>query len=552
MYRKEIPIYVYSVFFIASAALLHIFDEKQALPFTVITLVFFLYALVILLWARHMENRVLKASVARRFKTIAILLIGYLGTRTLKYEVLIQAPAALPRIRYIYYFFILTVVHMVFLTSLNVGRSERDSIDKRWDLLWIPTGLLILLILTNDLHGLVFVTGGQAPGFRQYGPVYLFTNVYILLLAALTLVITSKQSLAEKRLKSISLPLLVLGICFLYTLLYIIDWPPFHYVKIAFQSAEFNILTVVLFIESLVFARLIPSNRDYESFLSMSSLNMGMMDLKGHMVLQPTRGPKVDAEEVKRASERALAVNENTLLESSPIQGGTCFWFADLTDFNRLKSQLVAANEEMLSENELLMANNKLQEKMAKVWEQREIRETIHRKLQPQFTGLKAIMDHLPDEKDAYEDALKDACILNVYIKRFSNLYLLSRNKGFLPLSELRLSFEESLDYLRLKNKVTSVHWDGTGGVDAASGIGLYAAFEKILESYLSSLSAVFVHLKEEGGSYRLAIYVESAEDISLLNELKALFSAGGVTLSEGSEDGMKVWTFSFGKDVGA
>ena len=552
MYRKEILIYLFSVLFIALAALLHIFDEKQALPFTVITLVFFLYALVILLWARHMENRVLKASVARRFKTIAILLIGYLGTRTLKYEVLIQAPAALPRIRYIYYFFILTVVHMVFLTSLNVGRSERDSIDKRWDLLWIPTGLLILLILTNDLHGLVFVTGGQAPGFRQYGPIYLFTNVYILLLAALTLVITSKQSLAEKRLKSISLPLLVLGICFLYTLLYIIDWPPFHDVKIAFQSAEFNILTVVLFIESLVFARLIPSNRDYESFLSMSSLNMGMMDLKGHMVLQPTRGPKVDAEEVRRASERALAVNENTLLESSPIQGGTCFWFADLTDFNRLKSQLVAANEEMLSENELLMANNKLQEKMAKVWEQREIRETIHRKLQPQFTGLKAIMDHLPDEKDAYEDALKDACILNVYIKRFSNLYLLSRNKGFLPLSELRLSFEESLDYLRLKNKVTSVHWDGTGGVDAASGIGLYAAFEKILEAYLTSLSAVFVHLKEEGGSYRLAIYVESAEDISLLNELKALFSAGGVTLSEGSEDGMKVWTFSFGKEVGA
>lgn len=249
---------------------------------------------------------------------------------------------------------------------------------------------------------------------------------YILFLAVLTLIFTSKQSLAEKRLKSISWPLLVLGICFLYTVLYIIDWPPFHYVKIAFQSAEFNILTVVLFIESLVFARLIPSNRDYESFLSLSSLNMGMMDLKGNMVLQPDSGPKVGADEVRRASERALAIDENTLLESSPIQGGTCFWFADLADFNRLKSQLVAANEEMLSENELLMANNKLKEKMAKVREQREIRETIHEKLQPQFARLKAIMDHLPDEKDAYEDALKDACILNVYIKRFSNLYLLS------------------------------------------------------------------------------------------------------------------------------
>lgn len=551
MYRKEILIYLFSILFIASAALLHIFYERQALPFTVITLVFFLYALVILLWARNMENRVLKASVAKRFKVIALLLIGYLGTRTLKYEVLIHAPAALPRIRYIYYFFILTVVHMVFLTSLNVGRSERDSIDERWHLLWAPTGLLILMIITNDFHGLAFVPGGQATGFRQYGPVYLLTNAYILFLAALTLVITSKQSLAEKRLKSMALPLLVLGICFLYTLLYIIDWPPFRHIKIAFQSAEFNILTVVLFIESLVFARLIPSNRGYESFLKVSSLNMGMMDLKGHMVLQPTRGPKVDANEVRRASERALAINENTLLESSPIQGGTCFWFADLTDFNRLKSQLMAANKEMLSENELLMANNKLKEKMAKVREQKEIRETIHEKLQPQFARLKAIMDHLPDEKNAYEDALKDACILNVYIKRFSNLYLLSRNKATLPLSELRLSFDESLDYLRLKSKITSLRWDAAGAVDTALGIGLYAAFEKILESYLASLSAVFVHLKENDLSYELAIYVESAAEISLLEEIHRLLPQG-VGLSEESEDGMKAWAISFEKEVGA
>lgn len=551
MYRKEILIYLFSFLFIASAALLHILHERQALPFTVITLVFFLYALVILLWARNMENRVLSASVAKRFKVVALLLIGYLGTRTLKYQVLIQSPAAAARVRYAYYFFILSIVHMVFLTSLNVGRSERDSIDDRWHLLWAPTGLLILMILTNDFHGFVFVPGGQTTGFGQYGPVYTLAMAYILLLAVLTLIFTSKQSLAEKRLKSMALPLLVLGICFLYTVLYMIDWPPFHYVKVAFQSAEFNILTVVLFIESLVFTSLLPSNRDYESFLRMSSLNMGMMDEKGHMVLQPPRGPKVGANEVRRASEHALAIDENTLLESSPIQGGTCFWFVDLTDFNRLKSQLVAANEEMLNENELLMANNKLKEEMAKVREQREIRETIHEKLQPQFVRLKAIMDHLPDEKGAYEDALKDACILNVYIKRFSNLYLLSRNKATLPLSELRLSFDESLDYLRLKNKVTSLRWDASGAVDTAVSIGLYAAFEKILESHLTSLTAVFVHLKEDEDPCELAIYVESAAEISLMEELNRLLPQG-VGLSEESEEGMTAWTLSFRKEVDA
>lgn len=92
---------------------------------------------------------------------------------------------------------------------------------------WIPTATLILLILTNDFHGLVFVSYDHASGFKQYGPVYLITNGYILLLAALTLIITSKRSLAQKRLKSIAAPVGVLALCFVYTVLYIVDWPPF-------------------------------------------------------------------------------------------------------------------------------------------------------------------------------------------------------------------------------------------------------------------------------------------------------------------------------------
>ena len=167
MYRKEILIYLLSVLFIASAALLHILYERQALPFTVITLVFFLYAMAILLWARNMENRILSASVAKRFKVIAFLLIGYLGTRTLKYQVLIQSPAAGARVRYAYYFFILSIVHMVFLTSLNVGRSERDPIDERWNLLWVPTGLLIFFHCNQRLPRFRFCAERPNHGLRS-------------------------------------------------------------------------------------------------------------------------------------------------------------------------------------------------------------------------------------------------------------------------------------------------------------------------------------------------------------------------------------------------
>lgn len=550
MYRKEITTYIFSILFIAMAAAIQLVEARGELPFTGKTLVFFLYALVFLIWAKKMENRVLRADVARRFKLIALLLIGYLATRTVKYEILIPSSTAVRWIRYIYYFFILTTVHLVFFTSLYVGKSERESIDKHWYLFWIPTASLILLILTNDFHGLVFVPYAHASGFRQYGPVYLLINGYILLLAALTLIITSKRSLAEKRLRSIAAPVGVLAICFLYTMLYIADWPPFHYVKIAFQSAEFNSLTVILFIESLVFTRLIASNQGYDTFLSLSSLNIGMMDLNGHMVVKPNEGPEVSADAVIQAESHAIAVDENTLLESSPIHGGRCFWFVDLTDFNRLKAKLLSVNEEMLNENDLLKANNKLKEEMAKVEEQEDIRAAINEKLKPQFTQLKAIMADLPEEEEAYEDALKDACLLNVYIKRFSNLFLLARNKKSLPLSEVRLAFAESLDYLRLKGVVTSDTWTVEGEVDAALGLSLYAAFQIILEAHLRSLTALFVHFQERDGNLLLSIYVETEEKISLKREIREVLPPKGVSFTEVFEETLCLRRFSIDEAV--
>lgn len=550
MYRKEITTYIFSILLIAAAAAVQLAEARDALTFTGKTLVFFLYALVFLLWAKNMENRVLRADVARRFKLIALLLIGYLATRTVKYEILIASSTAVRWIRYIYYFFILTTVHLVFFTSLYVGKSEREPIDRRWYLFWIPTASLILLILTNDLHGLVFVPYAHASGFKQYGPAYLLVNGYILLLAALTLIITSKRSLAQKRLRSIAAPVGVLALCFIYTMFYIADAPSFQYVKIAFQSAEFNSLTVILFIESLVFTRLIASNRGYDTFLSLSSLNMGMMDLKGNMVVKPNKGPEVSADAVMRAESRAIAVDENTLLESSPIHGGSCFWFVDLTDFNRLKAQLLSVNEEMLNENELLMANNKLREEMAKVEEQKEIRAAINEHLKPQFAQLKTIMAALPEEKGAYEDALKDACLLNVYIKRFSNLFLLGRNKKGLPLSEVHLAFDESLDYLRLKGVITSDTWTVEGVVDAALGLSLYAAFQIILEAHLHSLSALFIHFKEDDGDLLLSIYVETEEKISLEREILEVLPPEGVAFTEEFEDMLCIRRFSISKAV--
>lgn len=545
MDRKEIVTYCFSIFFVFIAALLHLLDASGRIHFSIHILIFCLYASVIFMWRRNMENRLLRAASIRCFRSISYLLVMYLALRTLKYEILLGHPVAIRYIRYGYYFCTLNIVHLVFSTSLMIGKSEQESVNPRWRFLWIPTEFFVALILTNELHGLAFSLTAQ--GVHEYGPIFYAVLVYISILAAMTLVSTLKPSFETeefrlKKIRQILWPIVILILWISYTFFYIFDWQPFRLVKLMFASTEFNILAVLLFIESLVFTELLPSNRGYERFVTISALNIGIMDRNGSMMVRPKNGPTVNAALVLKALERPIAMNPDTLMESAAIEGGYSYWFTDLSDFNALKAQLSALNEEMMSENDLLKANNTLREKRAKLEEQGAIRSAIDAKLRPQFQKLGAIIDDLPEEGTAFERALKDACVYNVYIKRYANLYLLSKTKSTLPLAELRLAFSESMDYLRLKGVETALDWDIKDALDAKLSLEVYELFEAILERHMSDLSAVAVHLDKEDGIIRWTAEIRACDAVSLSD---AMPDTAGLHVEEMRTDtGMK-WRIS-------
>ena len=520
-------------------------DYFSLINFPVHVIIFCLYTTIIFLWLRNMNNRVLRASVVRRFKTIGILLIFYLAFRTLKYEILLESPLAVRYIRYFYYVFPIVLIQLVFLTSLFVGKSERENISDFWKLLWVPTGVLVILILTNDIHGLVFSLDASSRGLNQYGPVFYFGIIYIGILSLLTLFFTMIPYITRGPISIIVPSISILLIWALYTFLYMLGWQPFEYFKMIFKSAEFNILMVILFIESLVFKRLIPSNRGYESFLKMSSLNIGIMDLNENIIFTPKNYPNIEPVLINKAYKKPVLLNENTLLESASIKGGKSFWFVDLTDFNKLKKKLMQLNEEMLSENELLKANNKLKKNMVKVEEQKEIREHIQLKLEPQFEKLKYIMKNLPEDEVEFEKTLKYACILDVYIKRYANLFLLTKNKKNLDLSELRLAFSESLDYLELSQVRTDLDWRINRSFDAKICLKLYEIFQNILETYQPHMSSISLIFADKRRRPELKIKVTSSKTFSLFKEAEKIYRKEGILIHENFNGDQINWTIS-------
>lgn len=535
MYRKEILSYITSTFFVLLAMSLHLLEFFGVITFSVNAIVFFLYTAMILLWDRIMESRILRTQSKKYFRMVTFLMIGYLAVRTLKYEILYDNSVAIKYARYIYYLFSLNIIHLVFFISLMVAKSEHEPISNWWHLLWIPTESFVFLVLTNDFHSLAFNTDVQF-GVGAYKPLFYIIVLYAAILTIASLVSALLASREMHSQWSVILPMLPMLLWILYTFSYVINKDFFVYIKTAIASAEFNVLIIILFIEALVFTRLIPSNRGYNKFLSLSSLNIGIMNMDGDVVFAPKEGPSVTPRMIRASVGKATKMDENTYLESAKINGGESFWFIDLKELNSLKKQLYALNESLMSENELLSADKKLKEKMAKLEEQNEIRSYIASRLSDKFNFLKIIMDNLPEDEEAFERTLKRACITSVYIKRYSNLFLLSKKDKNIAMAELGLAFTESLNYLSLSGTVTKINWQSEGTLDIDTALAIYEVFQRILEVNYHALKAVDVNLVNDD-EVVIKISADKVGTIGMVND--------EINLLEDLDNGL--WCISLG-----
>ena len=535
MYRKEILSYITSTFFVLLAMSLHLLEFFGVITFSVNAIVFFLYTAMILLWDRIMESRILRTQSKKYFRMVTFLMIGYLAVRTLKYEILYDNSVAIKYARYIYYLFSLNIIHLVFFISLMVAKSEHEPISNWWHLLWIPTESFVFLVLTNDFHSLAFNTDVQF-GVGAYKPLFYIIVLYAAILTIASLVSALLASREMHSQWSVILPMLPMLLWILYTFSYVINKDFFLYIKTAIASAEFNVLIIILFIEALVFTRLIPSNRGYNKFLSLSSLNIGIMNMDGDVVFAPKEGPSVTPRMIRASVGKATKMDENTYLESAKINGGESFWFIDLKELNSLKKQLYALNESLMSENELLSADKKLKEKMAKLEEQNEIRSYIASRLSDKFNFLKIIMDNLPEDEVAFEATLKRACITSVYIKRYSNLFLLSKKDKNIAMAELGLAFTESLNYLSLSGTVTKINWQSEASLDIDTALAVYEVFQRILEVNYHALKAVDVNLVNDD-EVVIKISADKVGTIGMVND--------EINLLEDLDNGL--WRISLG-----
>lgn len=450
--------------------------------------------------------------LTRRYLIGCALMMGlFLLLRSTKYFAFTEAEGAVCRhLWYSYYIPMTLMFHFTFFAALSVGKKAEKLPPVRF-FVWGVTLVLIVLVLTNDLHQLAF---RFAPGFADWSDGYSHGIVYYLIVAWIGLLVTAtvgilfykcRLSASRRRIWIIAFPL-IFGV--VYVLIYNGGWLPRVRGTALLNLAEAMCFVTALFWECCIRIGLIGSNEGYSELFALSGTAAQIADADGTVVFRSGNAAVLTAEQT--AAGGVVMLDENTRLHRKAIRGGTIFWQDDVTNLNRVNEELEDVRARISEEGELLRLENELKERQAQIAAKSKLYDAIVVKVLPQSQKIAALSEEAERLPEKYRANAEQICLLAVYIKRYANLMLLTADGDTISASELGLAIRESGRCLNEMGIPSDYHADEHPPLAAQEALDAYELFEQLIEQTLPDLQAVYAALR--GDILRLTLEGVRAE----------------------------------------
>ena len=501
----------------------------------------FIYIGLMSWWGASLQRRIIQTQTRRFLVAIAALCVFWLSIRTVKFF-FAASPAAIRYLWYGYYFPMLFIPLLSVLVALSLGRPENYRLPRRTSLLYLPTALLLLLVLTNDLHQLVFVFPADAAAWldtdHSYGAGYFAVMGFIVLGMGTAIVTMLLKCRIPHSRATLGLPFVPVGLAALYTALYVAG---FGWLRdIAGDMTAVQCLLLAAGVESCIRCGLIQSNTGYEALFEASGIRAEITDGALHVQAASVPQELFPAEKLREAVWQTAELDRCTLLKSSPIRGGYVFWQEDISELQDALDHLRLVQEELRDTGDILKEENAQKARRLKLEEQTRLYDLIERESAPQFARLEALLSALSDAPSLEEGKrlLGRIAVIMTYIKRRSNLVFLAAQKDTVDANELLLCLNESAQALALCGVGCTVRLELEQELRAAQAVALYDLFGAVLDAG-RSLSAMLLFIQQDGGAVRARISASCGEP---LDGLCGRF--GGLT-AEHDEDGLwhLTWT---------
>lgn len=470
-------------------------------------------------WGISVRSRIIQPQVRRYLTAVSALMIFWMTVRSIRYS-LEEALWVMRHLWYLYYLPMLFIPLLAVFIALSLGKPESFRLPKWTVLLYIPTAALLLLVLTNDLHQLVFRFPEDAVVWMneyRYGIVYFPVVGWMVLCALTALVIMLVKCRVPNSRKVLVLPFVPVVLSVIYGALYIFQLPWLR--LIAGDVTVVFCLLIAATLESCIQCGLIQSNTHYNDLLLSCTLRVQLTDPEYQRLLSSRSAEPIPLQIMRQTETGPVRLDGGLRLSGAPVRGGHVLWTEDVSELLEVLEELQDVKDSLEDNNALLRAEYTLKAREAHIAEQDRLYNIIQRETVPRIKLLAELTDACETMGDEAQrkQILGKMAVIGAYLKRRSNLIFLADKTPLFQEKELHLTFGESMDNLELCGITCGLLSELERPVEARQLMKMYDLFEEIVERSIDTMSTITVWIGPADGALRITINTDSAADLSPL-----------------------------------
>ena len=473
-----------------------------------------IYVFLFSAWSYSLWNRIVQTQVRRYLLAISALMVLWILLRSIKYS--IENTDAERWLLYFYYFPMLFIPMLSVFVSRSLGTGEDFRLPRWTKILYVPTLLLLLLVLTNDLHQQVFSfpSGVLSDREYRYEGGYFFVMGWEALCAGFAFLSMAKNCRIPRSRRIRWLPLVPLALSLAYAC---------AYVKIVYWvwvlAGDMTVSQCLIFasiLECCIQCGLIQSNLGYDELFEATSLPVQITDQAfcSQYVSVAMRGA-LPPNELRQMRVDTIHLGDDTLLKRHRLRSGWVFWKEDISALNQIRKELELTRDELRDTGDVLAAENAQRARWLKLTEENRLYDMMEAQTARQIAMLRDLLAELrkTEDPDRARHLLGQVIIIGTYVKRRSNLIFVGVQRGAISVQELRLCLNESSENIGVSGADCKTIVKGEGQLTVEQATQVYDLFEAVVETELESLRALLISI-EVGKRVEVAISVSAAEPL--------------------------------------
>ena len=473
-----------------------------------------IYVFLFSVWCYSLWIRIVQTQARRYLLAISVLMVLWILLRSIKYS--IENTDVERWLWYFYYFPMLFIPMLSVFVSRSLGKGEDFRLPRWTKILYVPTLLLLLLVLTNDLHQQVFSfpSGVLSDREYRYEGGYFFVMGWEALCAGFAFLSMAKNCRIPRSRRIRWLPLVPLALSLAYACAYVkkVYW-------VWVLAGDMTVSQCLIFasiLECCIQCGLIQSNLGYDELFEATSLPVQITDQAfcSQYVSVAMRGA-LPPNELRQMRVDTIHLGDDTLLKRHRLRSGWVFWKEDISALNQIRKELELTRDELRDTGDVLAAENAQRARWLKLTEENRLYDMMEAQTARQIAMLRDLLAELRKtaDPDRARHLLGQVIIIGTYIKRRSNLIFVGVQRGAISVQERRLCLNESSENISVSGADCKTIAKGEGQLTVEQATQVYDLFEAVVETELESLRALLISI-EVGKRVEVALCVAAAEPL--------------------------------------